>query len=466
MYEQLLNRAHAHALRYLSGLDSRHVAARASRDALVAALGGPLPERSSDPVDVLDRLATDADPGIVASAGPRFFGLVTGGAHPAALAADWLVSAWDQNQCLYIVSPGVSVIEDVAAAWVLAALGLPPHAGVGFVTGAQMANLTALAAARHEVLRRAGWDVAALGLQGAPRVHVIAGAEAHTSIHASLRVLGFGAATTRRVAADGEGRMRPDALVRELETCDGPTIVCAQAGHVATGAFDPFGEIVAAAHARGAWVHVDGAFGLWAAASPRLRHLTAGVDAADSWATDAHKWLNVPYDCGIAICANSRAHRAAMSQFASYLVRGEDEERNGMDWVPEASRRARAVPVYAALRALGREGLAALVERCCTLASRMAARLRAEPGVDVLNQVVLNQVLVRFGSHTADVIARVQDEGVCWLGGTEWDGRTAMRISIANWRTSEADVDRSVESIVRAHRASVAAANGSAPQET
>jgi glutamate/tyrosine decarboxylase-like PLP-dependent enzyme len=453
MYDELLERTRAHALRYLSSVDARHVGTRASRSALLATLGGPLPAEPSAPADVIDLLATGADPGIVATIGPRYFGFVTGGVHPAALAADWLVSTWDQNPSMYVLSPAVAVIEDVAAAWVLEALGLPAHASVGFATGAQMANMTALAAARHEVLRRVGWDVEARGLQDAPRVHIVVGAEAHSSIYASLRVLGFGTTTVRCVAADGQGRMRADALACELDACDGPTIVCAQAGHVATGAFDPFEAIVSAAHARGAWVHVDGAFGLWAAASPVLRLLTSGVELADSWATDGHKWLNVPYDSGIVVCAHSGPHRAAMSQFASYFVRGSDEERNGMDWVPEASRRARAVPVYATLRALGRSGLAALIERCCALASRMATILRREPGIEILNEVVLNQVLVRCGIETAAVIAQVQQEGVCWLGGTEWRGAPAMRVSISSWRTTEEDIDRSAESIVRAHRA-------------
>ncbi|MGH9347907.1 MAG: pyridoxal phosphate-dependent decarboxylase family protein [Vicinamibacterales bacterium] len=465
MYEDLLARARAHALAYLSSVDARHVGTRASRADLLASLGGPLPPDGSSSVEVIERLAAAADPGLVASVGPRYFGFVTGGVHPAALAADWLASAWDQNLCLYVMSPAGSVIEDVAAGWVIEALGLPPQSSVGFATGAQMANMTGLAAARHDVLRRAGWDVEALGLQGAPRVHVIAGAEAHASIFASLRLLGFGRATVRRAAADNQGRMRPAALVSELAACDGPTIVCAQAGHVGTGAFDPFDEIVAAAHARGAWVHVDGAFGLWAAASPLRRRLAAGVERADSWATDGHKWLNVPYDCGIVVCAHSEAHRAAMSEVASYFVRGGDEQRNGMDWVPEASRRARAVPVYAAMRALGRDGLAALVDRCCSLAARMAATLRDEPGIEVLNDVVLNQVLVRCGAETAAVIARVQQEGVCWLGGTRWQGRDAMRISVSNWLTTGEDIDRSAASIIRSHRSVNARVPASAPPD-
>ena len=457
MYDEILSRAHALALAYLSTADARHVGTRASRAELNRALGGPLPSEPSAAVAVIDRLAAEADPGIVASVGPRYFGFVTGGVHPTALAADWLVSAWDQNPSLYVLSPAVSVIEDVAASWILEALGFPADASVGFTTGAQMANMTGLAAARHHVLRRVGWDVEAHGLQTAPRVHVVVGAEAHSSIFASLRMLGFGTDTVRRAAADGQGRMRPEALADELRACDGPTIICAQAGHVSTGAFDPFPEIVAAARAHGAWLHVDGAFGLWAAAAPARRHLLDGIDQADSWSTDGHKWLNVPYDCGIVICARSDAHRAAMSQLASYFIRGGDEERNGMDWVPEASRRARAVPVYAALCGLGRRGVADLVERCCVLAARMATNLGREPGIEILNEVVLNQVLVRCGDRTPAVIARVQEEGVCWVGGTTWSGRDAMRISVSSWRTTERDIDRSADSIVRAHRAVYAA---------
>jgi glutamate/tyrosine decarboxylase-like PLP-dependent enzyme len=453
MYDRLLDCAHAHARRFLSTIDTRHVGTRVAREALVASLGGPLPGEPTDPAAVIDRLAAAADAGIVADAGPRYFGFVTGGSHPAAVGADWLVSAWDQNVALYVMSPAAAVIEDVAAAWILDVLGLPPQASVGFVTGAHMANLTAVAAARHEVLRRAGWDVEAEGLQGAPRVHVVVSAEAHVSIFATLRLVGFGVNTIRRAAADAQGRMDPDALASELRQCPGPTIVCAQAGHVATGAFDRFASIAAVTRAHGAWLHVDGAFGLWAAASPALRHLTAGLDEADSWATDGHKWLNVPYDCGIVMCAHSGAHRAAMSQQASYLIRGSGEERHGMDWVPESSRRARAVPVYATMRALGRRGIAELVERCCALAARMAQRLRDEPGVEILNEVVLNQVLVRFGDRTAPVIARVQEEGVCWLGGATWQGRDAMRISVSSWRTAEDDIDRSADSIIRAWRA-------------
>jgi glutamate/tyrosine decarboxylase-like PLP-dependent enzyme len=382
---------------------------------------------------------------------------VTGGSLPAAHAADWLVSTWDQNCALHVMSPATAAIEAVAGRWVVELLGLPAASSVGFVTGAHTANVTALASARHEVLRGAGWDVESLGLQGAPRVSVFAGAEAHVSIAAACRLLGLGARTIVTVPSDAQGRMEPDALAERLARTHGPRIVCAQAGNVNTGACDPFDDIARAAREGGAWLHVDGAFGLWAAVSPAHRHLVRGVELADSWTTDGHKWLNVPYDSGIVIVAHPGPHRAAMGQRAAYLIPGEGEERDGMDWVPEASRRARGVPVYAAIRSLGREGLSRLVQRCCDLARRMSERLAGGPGVTILNDVVLNQVLVRFGSAgganiTDAVIARVQRDGVCWCGGTTWRGEPAMRISISGWQTEEEDADRSAEAILRAHR--------------
>ncbi|MGH7543385.1 MAG: pyridoxal phosphate-dependent decarboxylase family protein [Gemmatimonadota bacterium] len=444
------------AAKWLAGLGDRPVGARAGLAELRAALGGPLPERRTTPDEVVEELARAAEPGLVASAGPRFFGFVIGGAHPAALGADWLVSAWDQNPGLYAASPAVAVIEETAARWVLELLGLPPTASVGFVTGAHMANFTALAAARHEVLRRAGWDVEEWGLEGAPPVHVLVGAEAHVSIPGAIRLLGLGAGRIRLIDADGQGRMRPGPLAEALEGLRGPVIVAAQAGNVNSGAFDPLDEIADLAGERGAWLHVDGAFGLWAAVSADLEPLVAGAARADSWATDAHKWLNVPYDCGIVAVAHPAAHRAAMGLDASYLGAREDERRNGQDWVPELSRRGRGVPVYAVLRALGREGLRELVERSCRLARRMAEALDGRAGARVVNEVVLNQVLVRFeppgggdaDTFTREVIARVQAEGTCWLGGARWGGMEVMRISIVNWSTTEADVDRSAEAIL------------------
>jgi glutamate/tyrosine decarboxylase-like PLP-dependent enzyme len=452
-YEPLLTRAHEHASAFLQSLAERPVGPSASFDRLVGALGSDLPDGPQDPVDVFEEIVRRMTPGLVGVAGPRYFGFVIGGSFPGALAADWLVSTWDQNSALHVMSPAVSAIETCAARWLLDVLGLPDQASVGFVTGAHMANVTALAAARHDVLRRAGWDVEALGLQGAPTVTVLAGAEAHASIHGACRMIGLGSRTIVLVPADGQGRMKPDALARALSAVSGPAIVCAQSGNVNTGGCDPLVPIVELARARGAWVHVDGAFGLWAAASPRRRSLVEGVAAADSWATDGHKWLNVPYDSGIVVVRHPAAHRAAMSQTAAYLTPAEGEQRDGADWVPEASRRARAVPIYVVLRMLGRSGVADLVDRCCDLATRMADRLRPTPGVRILNDVVLNQVLVRFTTPggenvTARVMAAVQQAGVCWCGGTTWDGEPAMRISVSNWRTTAEDIDRSADSIV------------------
>jgi glutamate/tyrosine decarboxylase-like PLP-dependent enzyme len=454
----LLDRTRDLASAFLDRLRERPVSASASFDDLVGALGGPLPDQPQDPVAVIERLAAVAEPGLVATAGPRYFGFVTGGSVPAAVAADWLTSAWDQNAGLSVMSPASAAIEHVAAGWLLDVLDLPRTASVGFVTGATMANVVALASARREVLRRAGWDVEANGLQGAPRLTVVAGAEAHASIRSATRLIGLGASTIVGVEADDQGRMRADRLRSVLASVEGPTIVCAQAGNVNTGAFDPLEEIAASASARGAWLHVDGAFGLWAAASPSLGHLVRGAAAADSWTIDGHKWLNVPYDCGFAIVAHPAAHRAAMSQSAAYLIRAEGEARDGMDWTPEASRRARGTTVYAALRSLGRAGLDDLVSRSCSLARRMADRLRAEDGIEILNDVVLNQVLARFrdgdgANITPRVIADVQRERVCWAGGTSWQGEPALRISVSGWQTTDPDADRSAESIVRAHKA-------------
>jgi glutamate/tyrosine decarboxylase-like PLP-dependent enzyme len=395
----------------------------------------------------------------VATAGPRYFGFVIGGSLPVTVATEWLAAAWDQNAGNYPASPAGSVVEEVAGAWLASLFGLPATASVGFVTGATMANFTALAAARHAVLQAVGHDVEEQGLFDAPPVEVVVGQEAHTTIFVALRMLGLGSERVKRVPVDGQGAMLPGELRRVLQGSTGPAIVCAQAGNVNTGAFDPLREIAAATAERGAWLHVDGAFGLWAAASPELRHHIDGIEGARSWATDAHKWLNVPYDCGIVFVADPAAHRAAMTVTASYLVRGAGEVYTPYDHVPESSRRARGLSVYTALCSLGRSGVAELVDRCCALARRMAARLDASPGVTILNQVVLNQVLVRFAApedddeaadrRTAEVIAAVQQDGTCWAGGTTWRGRHAMRISVSNWSTTQDDIDRSAEAILR-----------------
>jgi len=451
------------ALEYLRRVRDRPVSGHVSPAQLRRELGGPLPETGRDATGVVEALAAGADAGLVASAGPRYFGFVTGGALPAAVAADWLASAWDQNAALFVMSPAAAIVEEIAAGWVLELLGLPSTAGVGLVSGCQMANFTCLAAARHAVLGRAGWDLESRGMRGAPPVALLAGAEAHTTLIAALRMLGFGLDEITTVDADGQGRMRADALARALAGSSGPAIVCAQAGNVNTGAFDPLDEIAAVAAERGAWLHVDGAFGLWAAVAPERRHLTAGFERAQSWATDAHKWLNVPYDSGLAIVADAEAQRAAMTSQAAYLERREDVGREGLDWVPEASRRARGFALYAALRSLGRRGVAELVERGCRLAALAAELVGAEPGVEILNDVVLNQVLVRVrpspdadaseaDRFTRAVMERVQHGGTCWLGGTTWHGMVAMRLSVSNWSTTEDDIRRSAWAILDAAR--------------
>jgi len=442
---ELLEQTAAIAARYLESLGERPVFPDVTPQELRAALGGPLPEEPLDPREVVGELAAAAEPGVVAMGSGRYFGFVIGGALPAALAADWLTSAWDQNAGLYVGGPSASVVEEVAAQWILELLGLPAGSSVGFVTGAQMAHVVALAAARHAVLERAGWDVGGDGLQGAPRVRVLVGDKRHVTIDRALRLLGLGAPDV--VAADDQGRLRSDALADALAACDGPTIVCAQAGEVNTGCFDPLAAVADAAETAEAWLHVDGAFGIWAAVSPELRHLVVGCERADSWTTDAHKWLNVPYDSGIVICRHPEAHRAAMGVHAAYLIQDGTQVRDQVDWVPEFSRRARGFAVYAALRSLGRAGLVALVERCCRQARRFAERIAAEPGVEVLNDVVLNQVLFRYedDARTDEVLARVQASGRVWLAGTTWDGRRALRLSVSNWQTDDADTDLALE---------------------
>jgi glutamate/tyrosine decarboxylase-like PLP-dependent enzyme len=406
-----------------------------------------------DPKDVVRALAMGADDGLIATSGGRFFGFVEGGVLPAALAADWLTSTWDQNPGFYVLSPAAAVVEEIVAGWLRELLGLPASASVGFTTGAQMANLAGLAAARHHVLARVGWDVEADGLSGAPPVTVIVGDERHATIGRALRFLGFGERTVTVIPADGQGRMDAAELGTALENVSGPTIVCAQAGNVNTGACDPMRAIAEAARSHDAWLHVDGAFGLWAQASPRLRELVDGVELADSWATDAHKWLNVPYDSGIVACAHPDAHRTAMALKAPYLIRDPDAARDGSDWTPESSRRARAFAVWAALRSLGKRGVAEMVERCCDHARRFAEELAAHPDLEVLNEVVLNQVLVRVGdddARTRDVATRVQREGTVWLADTVWQGRVALRISVSDQATTANDVDRAVSQVLSA----------------
>ena len=451
--ETLLDFAHRHATEFLSTLPDRYVGARASREELLGALRVPLSDEGEDPKAVLESLASQAERGAVAMAGPRYFGFVIGGALPVTVAADWMTSTWDQNSGIFVTSPLISVTEEVASGWILDLFGLPADGAVGFVTGCQMANFTCLAVARNAVLRGAGWNVEEDGLPGAPRVNIVVSAEAHVTIHTSLRMLGFGTRSMIEVPTDGQGRMIADELARVVEHLSGPTIICAQAGNVNSGALDPLRRIAEIAREREAWLHVDGAFGLWAATSADRKHLVDGAELADSWATDAHKWLNVPYDSGLAITRHAAAHRAAMSVKAEYIEHTAGAERDPFEYTPEFSRRARGIPVYAALRTLGRRGVEAMIDRCCAQARRFAELLSRDPRVKVLNDVVLNQVLVRFADDdatTREVITRVQRDGTCWLGGTTWHGIAAMRISVSNWATSEEDVERSAAAILRA----------------
>jgi len=445
---------------WLDSLPGRPVRPEADARAMLAAFDEPLPEEGTDPATVVRDLAARAEPGLMASGSGRFHGWVIGGALPAAIAADWLVSAWDQNSAMSEPFPATTMIEQVAAGWVLDLLDLPGTASVGFVTGGQMANTSCLAAARNHVLAAHDWDVEEAGLQGAPRVNVLVGEQRHDSIDASLRVLGLGASAALVVPTDEAGRADPRALAAAAGGLHGPTIVCLQVGNVNGGAADAVADVVAGVAREDLWVHVDGAFGLWARAAPAYRDRLAGVEHADSWATDAHKWLNTPYDCGIAVCAHPEAHRRAMGVRAAYLPEGGDAGlRDPIDFNPELSRRARSVPVWAAIRQLGRRGVADLVERCCRMAERLADLLRAADGVEVLHQE-LNQVVARFmdpmgrdhDAHSRAVLARAQAEGTCYPSGTVWRGVAAVRLSVTSWRTGPEDVDRTVAALVAAHR--------------
>jgi glutamate/tyrosine decarboxylase-like PLP-dependent enzyme len=459
---QVLRAAAERGIAYRARLRDTRVTPTATPAQLRAALGGTMPEHAVDPGTVLTHLADVVEAGGLMGMGSgRFFGFVIGGAVPAAIGADWLVTAWDQNTGLFAPSPATSVIEEIAGRWIVDLLGLPSESSFAFVTGGQMANTTALAAARHHVLAAAGFDVEADGLAGSPPIRLVVGEEVHVTIPRGARLLGLGTRSQERVAVDANGAMVPADLERVLARASGrPTIVCCQAGNINTGALDPIGELATIAQAHDAWLHVDGAIGLWAAASgsrPQFEHL----DQADSWSTDAHKWLNVPYDCGIAICRHPESHRAAMTATASYLVQAAPgTDRDPVDWNPEFSRRARGVPVYAALASLGRDGVVAIVERSCAHARRFAELLAAEPGITVLNDVVLNQVLARFpapsgreedhDARTRAVIAAVQEDGTCWLGGATWREQAVMRISVSNFSTTDDDVAVSAAAIIAA----------------
>jgi glutamate/tyrosine decarboxylase-like PLP-dependent enzyme len=448
MGEDILRAGADQAIRYVDALATRAVRPDPDAVARLEELAVPLPECASDPAVALRTLEELGAPATMAMGGPRFFGFVIGGAMPVTIAANWIASAWDQNSAYFLSTPSTAAIEERALAWTLDALGLPAGTAGGFVTGATVANFTALAAARHALHRAAGWDVEADGMFGAPPITVVMGADAHPTVRKSLGMLGFGRNRTIDVPVDGQGRMRADAL----PAIDGPTVVITQAGNVNTGAFDPLDAICEWAHASGAWVHVDGAFGLWAAAAPQRKHLLAGYEKADSWATDCHKWLNVPYDSGLALVRDGDALRSAMSITAAYLL-PQEAHRDPGNYTPELSRRARGVEVWAALRTLGRAGVADLIERCCRHATRFADGL-GDAGYEILNDVALNQVLVSFGEPevTLKAIAAIQEDGTCWCGPTTFQGRAAMRISVCNWSTTTDDVDQSLEAIIRCAR--------------
>ncbi len=456
-YEFLLGRARALATMYLNGLTRRQTTVRLSRDELWERLYFPLPEEPTDDGTVLEHLVQAVDPGLMASAGPRYFGFVTGGAQPIGIAADWMATAWDQNVGLYAQSPAMAVMEDVVAQWVRELLGLPQNASIGFTTGCHMANMVALAAPPNALFKQIGWNFEQYGWQAAARICVYVPEDVHVSIIGALRILGMGDERVMRIPCDYQGRMDVDALIARMKENIGPALIVAQAGNVNTGCVDDLERIAMHALNTKSWLHVDGAFGLWAMTSSTRSRAVRGVPLASSWATDAHKWLNVPYDCGIVAIGDSAAHRAAMSLNAAYLERSAREERNGMDWVPESSRRARVVSLYATIHALGREGVAKIVDRCCDLALEMADYFREAPGAEVLNHIVLNQILVAFeppdgrdaDEWNREIVRRVQQDGTCWVGGTVWKGRYALRISICNWQTTERDIDLSARAILR-----------------
>ena len=452
-----LERAYRHTVDYLAGLDSRSVATTTGLHALRAALGAPLAARGARPEAIIDDLARATQGGQLGSASGRFVAWVIGGALPSALAADWLASAWDVNAGLYACGPAAAVVEEIAGEWIKDVLDLPRDASFALTTGCQMAHVTCLAAARHAVLRDAGWDVETDGLVGAPAIRVLATDQRHASIERALRFLGLGTRALQALATGEDGRLAPSALSRALAAGHGPTIVILDAGDLNVGAVDPFPELIPLAKGAGAWVHVDGAFGLWARASSARRHLVDGVDLADSWATDAHKWLNTPQDNGVAVVRDRSAHKAAMTISASYLATG-GEARDAIDWTPDWTRRARGYAIYAALRELGRDGVADLIDRCCGHASALAHGIAALPGAELVAAPTLNQGLVRFTApaasnevdhdrRTDEVIARINATGEAYFGGTTWRGRRAMRISVCNWRTTDAHAQRAIRAV-------------------
>ncbi|MHA7263564.1 pyridoxal phosphate-dependent decarboxylase family protein [Arthrobacter sp. TMN-37] len=445
-----LDRARVHAEEWLASIPTRALPPRRTAEELAAQFAAPLPEEPTDPAAVIDELALLSEPGLMAMQSGRFFGWVIGGTLPAALGADWLVSAWDQNAGLRFATPAAAAAEEAAAGWLLELLGLPTGSAVGFTTGATMANFVGLAAGRQFVLEQVGWDLAREGLSGGPRVRVFVGAERHEVVDLALRYLGLGAPVV--VEADSQGRLLPGALAAAMDAGQGPAIVCLQAGNLHSGAFDPMAEAIEAAHARGAWVHVDGAFGLWAAASPRYRGQVAGVGSADSWATDAHKTLNVPYDCGVAVVSRPEVMRAAFAVHTSYLIADVSGPGDPHERVPELSRRARGVPVWAALRSLGRSGTVDLVDRLARHARALAEGIARLPGAEILNEVAFTQVCVSFGDdeRTRRVTENLLAGGTAWMSGSRWQNRAVLRISVSNWSTDEDDVERSIAAVADA----------------
>ena len=455
----MLRRTLEHALDYLGTLPTRKIAASGSLDELRQSIGRPLEDGGIDAVRVIDDLVADVESGLLGNASGRFFAWVIGGAVPAAVAADWLTSTWDQNSGMYAVAPAETVVEEVCGRWLLELLGLPASASFALVTGCQMAHVTCLAAARNALLAKRGWDVERDGLNGAPALRVLCNGDRHGSVDRAVRLIGLGTEAMVNLPVDDEGRLGEEALRAALESDpDIATIVLLQAGDINTGASDPFPALIPLAHAHGAWVHVDGAFGLWVGASPRLRHLVEGVDQADSWATDGHKWLNVPFDCGYAFVADSEAHYRTMSHRASYLTHSE-EARDQIDWNPEYSRRGRGFATYAAIRQMGRNGIADLIERTCAHARALVDKIGVLPGAEVLWEPSINQGLVRFLSpkpgaddsdhdqHTEEVVAAIREAGEAFFGTTTWRGKRCMRVSVCNWQTNDADVERAVRSV-------------------
>jgi glutamate/tyrosine decarboxylase-like PLP-dependent enzyme len=449
-YRGALEQAREHAYAWLDSVPARRVAPTADADELAAVFGGPLPDTPSDPAEVVGLLARSAEPGLMAMQSGRFFGWVIGGTLPAALGADWLVSAWDQNSGMRFASPAVAAAEEAAGAWLLDLLGLPAQSDVGFTTGATMANFTGLAAGRQHACAQAGWDLDTHGLASGPKVSVFVGADRHAVIDLALKYLGLGAPVV--VETDREGRILPLELARAMEDHPGPGVVCLQAGNLHSGASDPMRDAIAVARSRDAWVHVDGAFGLWAAASPRFRSQLDGVETADSWATDAHKTLNVPYDCGIVVVSRPAVLRQVFGTHTSYLMAADVEHGDPHEKVPELSRRARGVPVWAALRSLGRSGAAALVEGLADSARALADGLERIPGTEILNEVVFTQVCVSFGTdqRTREVTQRLLADGTTWMSGSRWRDRDVLRISVSNWATDEEDVRKSIAAVARA----------------